>query len=84
MKFYIFSVYDSKAENFHTPMFVPTKGIATRSFTDVANNPESEIYRHPEDYTLFLIGEFDSSNGLVTPLTTPESLGLAVEFKEVN
>lgn len=83
MKFWIFSVYDSKAEVFNTPMFLPAKGQATRAFGDQANDPNSEIAKHPEDYTLFVIGEYESDTGLVTPLPTPESLGLALEYREV-
>lgn len=82
MKFKIFSVFDSKAENFNTPVFMPTEGQALRSFDDMVKNKESEISKHPEDYTLFVLGEFDSDIGLVTPLNTPKSLGLATEFTQ--
>ena len=81
MKFKIFSIFDSKAESFNTPMFLAAKGQAIRAFDDEANRPESEIHKHPEDYTLFCLGDFESDTGKVEPLTTPESLGLAIEFK---
>ena len=82
MKYKIFSIFDSKAENFNTPIFLPTEGQAIRIFDDMVNDQadKSEIAKHPEDYTLFCLGEFDSDAGLVTPLTTPKSLGLAQEF----
>lgn len=80
MKYKIFSIFDSKAETFNTPIFLPTEGQALRIFDDMVNNPEQEIAKHPEDYTLFNLGEFDSDIGLVTPLNTPKSLGLAQEF----
>jgi len=81
MIFKIFSVFDSKAETFNTPMFLAAKGQAIRAFDDQANMEESEIYKHPEDYTLFCLGEYDSDTGKIEPLKTPESLGIAVEFK---
>ena len=81
MKQLVFSVYDSKAEMFNQPMFMKALGQALRAFGDEANRPESEIYKHPDDYTLFLIGEFDMESGLLTPLTTPKSYGLAREHQ---
>jgi poly-D-alanine transfer protein DltD len=80
MKTQIFSVYDSKAEAYNTPMFVPTKGQAIRAFSDQVNEPGSELNKHPEDYTLFCLGEFDSDTGLITPLNSPHSIGGAHEF----
>ena len=80
MKQYVFSVYDSKAEMFNQPMFFKAMGEATRAFSDEATRAESAIHKHPDDYTLFLIGEFDVDTGLLTPLTTPKSYGLAREY----
>lgn len=69
----MFSVFDSKAVVFGLPIFVPTKGAAIRSFSDVANDPKSSIGKHPEDYSLFYLGEFDDSTGSFHPVL-PESL----------
>lgn len=81
MKQYIFSVYDSKAEMFNQPMFFKAKPEALRAFQDEANRLDSAIFKHPGDYSLFLIGEFDVETGLITPLTPPQSLGLGLEFQ---
>lgn len=83
MKFWVFSVHDSKGETYNTPMFLPAKGMAVRAFGDQANDPGSEINKHPEDYTLFCIGEYETDTGLLVPLKTPQSLGVAIEFLEV-
>jgi hypothetical protein len=81
MKFEIFSVYDSKAETFGTPMFFGAKGQAIRAFDDQANSgPESVIFNHPGDFTLFQIGVFDSDTGEIIP-SSPHSLGTGVEYK---
>ncbi len=82
MKNYVFSTYDSKSEIFHTPMFLKTRAEAIRAFSDEANRPDSAIFKHPGDYTLFCLGEFDLESGLITPLTTPSSLGLAIEYQQ--
>lgn len=81
MKYKVFSVFDSKAEVFHQPMFMRAVGEAVRAFQDEANKSSSAICQHASDYTLFEIGEWDDDKGLLTPLTTPRSLGLGTEFK---
>jgi len=80
MNFQIFSVYDAKAESYGTPMFLAAKGQAIRSFQDQANTAESMICKYPGDFTLFLIGSFDSDTGKITPIN-PQSLGTGVEYK---
>lgn len=81
MKQKIFAIYDSKAEAYLTPFFLPAIGMAVRAITDCANNPEHQFGQNPDDYTLFQIGEFDDDIGQVTPIT-PSTLGNCLEFKE--
>lgn len=80
MRHKIYSIFDSKAEAFATPFFMPTLGMATRAFTEECSNPNSQLLKHPEDFTLFELGEYDDSIGLLVPHATPKSIGLAVEF----
>ena len=81
MIFHIFSIYDSKAEAYNTPLYLAAKGQAVRAFDDQVNKEGSEIGNHPEDYTLFCLGTFDDSTGQHEPYETPQSLGVAIEFK---
>ena len=77
----LFTVYDSKAEAYLQPFFVGSRGIAIRAFKDCINSRDHQFGKHPEDYTLFYIGEFtDSDCGF--DLVTPISLGNGVEFIE--
>lgn len=75
------SIYDSKAQVYSPTIAFPTLGMAERSFTDAVNDPQSSYNKHPEDYTLFHVGEFDDSTGQTTNLETPFSLGVALTFK---
>lgn len=77
----IYSVYDSKVKYFHPPMFMMNKGEALRSWEEVANAQDQIIARHPQDFALFELGEFDDQNGAITMHKTPESLGIAAQFK---
>lgn len=61
----IIAVKDRAADLFGRPFYVRTTAEAVRSFTDEANNPESQINKHPEDYDLFLLGSFNEDTGRI-------------------
>lgn len=65
MNHVIFSVYDKAAMAFNRPIFVPTSGLALRSFQDEVNRADStnEIYKHPSDFALYELAIFDDSIG---------------------
>lgn len=64
-----YSIYDCKALQYHSPWFAVSDGSAVRSFSDMANDPQTTIGRHPRDYTLWLVGTYDDNNGLFTPIS---------------
>lgn len=66
MKQFICSVYDAKLQAYARPMFVPSKGVAIRSFQDEVQREDREniMYQHPEDFSLHFLGTFDDSNGV--------------------
>ena len=84
MKLKVCSVRDSALDAFSRPFFVPTNAMAIRGFRDQANQPETEIFKHPMDYELFELGEFDEETGKFENLPAPRSLGRGVDFKETR
>ena len=87
MKMIGYSVYDSKAQAFSTPVFQKTEGLAIRSFEAAVTHPDSEWSKNPEDYSLFETAEFDDSNGSVadrvpTQIITGLEAVRNVEMKE--
>ncbi len=82
MRMLVFAVYDAAAEAFLAPIFFDTKGQALRVFVDACNEEGHMFHRHADDYTLFQIGFYDPSKGLLTALDTPDSLGVALQFVE--
>lgn len=80
----MFTVYDSKTKAFITPFFNITTESATRTFSNASNDKEHQFGRNPEDYTLFEIGIYDDETAKITPLQTPLSLGLAVEYAKIE
>jgi len=79
MKLKLFTVYDSKIGAFAQPFFMQSKGQALRSWMDVVNDKSTQFCKHPEDFTLFEIAEYDDSNGKFENLPAPISLGTALE-----
>lgn len=80
MKSKVYAVYDSKAQAFMAPFQTHTRGMAIRMWTDTVNDEKTQFHKHPGDFTLFELGEYDDENGKFENKSTPESCGLAVEF----
>lgn len=84
MDLHIYSIYDAKAEAYIQPFFATNEGMAKRMFHKAANDPETDFYKYAQDYTLFFIGFFSQSTGILHPNKAPETLGGALEFKETS
>lgn len=83
MRLLAFSIRDAKAEAFMRPFFASTRGLAIRAFVDLVNSGNGEpVAKHPDDFALFCIGEFDELTGELVKLEQPVSLGIASTFKE--
>lgn len=59
----IVAVRDRALDAFGQPFFIPSNGAAIRSFQDEINNKDSELYKHPDDYDLYELGEYDDNTG---------------------
>ena len=68
MELQAYSIYDSAAKNYNNPFFVNHVQQAIRALTAQVKDPATNISHFPEDYTLFHIGSYDSSTGLIKPL----------------
>lgn len=82
MKLVIVAVRDLKAEAYGRPIFVNAIGQAIRSFQDEVNRPDqqNEMNRHPEDFSLWHLGEYDDQSGLITPLEHPTQIATAAQL----
>lgn len=83
MKLLIFSVFDSKASAFLPVFMMRSNGEAMRMFQDEVNREGSEFAKHPEDYTLFRVGEFDQLTGELVGGASPVSMATAVTLRVV-
>lgn len=81
MKQLMFAVYDSKAKVYCRPFFVAVEAVALRAFEGGANDESLEMGRHPEDFSLHQLGEFDDDTGVVKALEPHVNHGLASQFR---
>lgn len=65
MKTQMFSVFDSKAAVFGVPFFMPREAAAIRAFSDLSNDKSTSVGMHPEDYTLYHVGDYDDETAHV-------------------
>ena len=76
----VIAIFDTKAKFYKSPTMMRTRGEALRAFSDLANDKQTEIGKHPEDFVLFMLATFDEVKGVYHNLPCPESLGVASEF----
>ncbi len=87
MKVNIYSIFDTASGLHRYPMFVNSDGEAIRSFKDASANAESDIGKHPEDYTLYRLGSFNDRTGTIlgeTPEMLKTALACVAEGRQVN
>lgn len=61
----ICTVRDRATDTYGQPIFVQAIGQAIRSFGDEINRKDSQLGLHPEDYDLYVIGEYDERTGFI-------------------
>lgn len=76
----IFTVYDSAARRYLQPFCAPTIEVALRIFRELANKPDHQFGKFPNDYELRHIGSFDAERGVVVPSDPTHSLGIALTY----
>lgn len=84
MQIKMFSIFDSKAEEFQNPFYARNEATAMRSFGRAVNTEGSDFAQSPGDYTLFEVGFFESDTALLEPHEALKNLGLAVHFIKVS
>lgn len=79
----ICSVKDRAADAYGRPLFVPSVGLAIRSFTDEVNRdaPDNQMFHHSDDFDLFELGTFDDNTGIIECYAVPKQLALGKQVK---
>lgn len=77
----VFAIYDSASKCYGHPFHSPREETAIRAFADAVNSPSHDFAKHPADYTLYILGEFndqDASYIFLKPGPKALRTGLAV------
>ena len=74
MKLNMYSVYDTKSNEFSHPYMMPFDGMAERVFADQIKDDTMTMGKNPQDFSLFKIGEIDTVTGKVKGLKAPKEI----------
>lgn len=80
MKLKVFSILDLKAGFFQVPFFMPSVGQAMRAVSDLCGDPSSIISRHPGDFALYELGEWEDATAVFEPHVPMRHLGGGEQF----
>jgi len=81
MQLKIFTIRDSKGEMYNTPFFRRTIGDAERTFHELVNDDKTSVSKYPDDFDLYLIGDFDDQTGITKGLDTPQHIVKAINVR---
>lgn len=85
LKLRLYSIYDSKAEQFSPPQVYHNDMLALRGFESIVNDDKMLIKKYPEDFTLYYVGNLSDSDGRYYVENCDESrvpilVGRAIEY----
>jgi len=63
-----YSIFDSKALQYHPPFHQSTDGAAVRALGDLVADMQTQVGRHPRDFVLYFIGTYDDHKGAMQPV----------------
>ncbi|AXL15580.1 nonstructural protein [Microviridae sp.] len=61
MKVLVMAIYDNKAHFYNKPFYQINRQVAERTATDLVSDINTDVSKHPEDFILFELGEFDDA-----------------------
>jgi len=80
MKLQIFALYDKKGQAYMEVWHFPHVGQVIRHVEDCLNT-QHPLAKHPADYDIYKLGEFDNVSGEITPVTPPLFIQTTLSLK---
>lgn len=86
MKYVVCAIYDRIAQIHGVPVYNNSKGSMVRGFADTINRPDenNQLYKHPDDYDLYYLGEYDDAHATHELIDKPELLARGASVKITN
>jgi len=70
-----YAVFDAKAEMYSQPFLEIKDGTAVRAIQDIViNNKDHAFAKHPSDFSLHRLGEFNDKTGIITGQIQPTKI----------
>ena len=81
----LYSIYDSKAEQFSPPQVYHNDMLALRAFESLVNDDKTLINTYPEDFSIYYVGNLGDSDGRYYTESSDETrvpilVGRAVDY----
>lgn len=67
-----YTLHDNKAAAYSPPFYQSNHQLAIRLVRDLVIDPTTTVGRHPSDFRLYCIGQYDDTTGRLVPAETPE------------
>lgn len=80
----IYTVYDKKAQSYYKPFYYPNKGLALRALGELVADPQTSLNKYPADFSIWYIGTWDETTGVIVPLQKPEFIDEASNCVQKN
>jgi hypothetical protein len=85
----LYSIYDSKAEQFSPPQVYHNDMLALRAFEGIVNDDNMLIKKYPEDFSLYYVGNLGDIDGRYYVENSDEPripimVGRAIEYVQID
>ena len=81
MKKSVYAIRDNKMGSFGVPVLIENDSVAVRQFGDIiSNGGDNVMSKHPSDFTLYRLGDFDSTSGKFENVECPVALATGSDF----
>lgn len=80
----VYVLHDLVAQTYTMPFFMHNDSEAKRIFMTWLKNPELPMAAHPDDYSLYHIGFYDTDNGIIEGVSIPNLIlkGSSIKTQE--
>jgi len=78
----VYSIYDIKALAFLQPFFSLNDRTACRAVGAVVNDAGTLLAKHPEDFVLFHVGEYEDTKGLLSGKPVPTQVCMVAVLRD--
>lgn len=76
----VFAIFDTTVKAWMRPLYARNAQEMLRQFSEAVEDPQSQLSRHPADFTLFQLGTFDDNEGTFEIFPAPVRLAMAQDF----